>query len=97
MEDINPHNAKWKSKFMNFETGSIWDNIEIRFYGTQQDNDLILIGAYNKPLNSIYYDDEMLNVIEIDMAEASPDLSGFLKVQFHYYPHRQGYEADLME
>ncbi|CDW88085.1 c2 domain-containing protein [Stylonychia lemnae] len=97
-EDINPHYASWKQKFMNFETSSIWDQIEIRFYGTQSSSeDLILIGAYHKPINSIYYDDESFTQIEIDMSEASPQLGGFLKILFHFYPQRQGFEADLKQ
>ncbi len=33
-EDINPHKATWRNNLMSFETGSLWDIIELRIYET---------------------------------------------------------------
>ena len=58
-EDINPHKAQWKQRLLEFDTQSLWELLEIRFFDhSNQLSSLLLLGSFQVALNSIYFDDD---------------------------------------
>ena len=79
----NPNNAKWEEGVFNFETSSVWDTLEIRIYlpaEDSKDKNLTLLGSLFVPLNSIYYDDMVMQSRTLNLKDANDLLGGQIKV-----------------
>lgn len=109
-ERVNPIKAVWSQRTLEFETHGLWDEMEVRLYheeelrvglgglgtvdGSSKVFNLNLLGSFNKPLSSIFFDDDNASIIDIDLKNVNPELSGQIRVQFEYYPNAVGQEIE---
>jgi hypothetical protein len=71
------HTGEWKDKASNFETCSLWDIIEIRFFDRKNGgNDVELITSYQRSLSSIYFDDDNERILKVHLSELNVNMSG---------------------
>lgn len=62
--------------------------------GGSKVSNLSLLGIFTRPLNSIYYDDDVADHLDIELRNISEDLGGQIQLHFEFYPHSAGQEKE---
>lgn len=84
-EHVNSSSATWhRQKDLEFETSTIWDVFEVRFFVSHENGDFVLLGTYQRPLSSIYFDDDNCTDIPINLKSVNEALSGKIIMKYEY-------------